>query len=371
VTQFVFLGLGPDANSVSVLLFGSELLLLLESRRSGNPRALFALPVLFLFWANLDIGFVYGIAVLALFLAVLLLERTGHGADWSWLEAPAVGIRTQAALAAGGLCLFASLLTPYTYHSYKEFIANQASSLNRHLPGYTSMSFHRSQDYVLLLLAMVAALALGRRRSRDLFLLGLLAGCAMLSFHAQRQNWLVALAGVAVIGEPGAQRSKGMKEQGALRWRWGILAPAAIAMGLAVVAWVVRVPASREVLLAKTAQRFPVRACDYLREHHLPTPLFNPYLWGGFLTWYLPGYPVAIDLRRGLYPDEEEIAYFQVMNAEIPYQSLPALKRAGTILLEKDSVMGEALRDMPGFEVAYEDNVSLVLVQPGAAAGGK
>jgi hypothetical protein len=86
-------------------------------------------------------------------------------------------------------------------------------------------------------------------------------------------------------------------------------------------------------------------------------------LWGSFLTWYLPEYPVAIDFRRGLYLEEEEIAYFQVMNAELPYQSLPSLERAGTLLLEKGTVMAEALASMPGFHVAYQDDISVVLVR--------
>jgi len=135
-----------------------------------------------------------------------------------------------------------------------------------------------------------------------------------------------------------------------------------LAIVLAVFALAIRVPRNRETLLAKTGEHFPVRACDYIREHRLPEPLFNSYLWGNFLTWYLPEYPVAIDFRRGLYPDEEESNYFKVMNAELPYQALPSLQRAGTLLLERGTVMAEALETMPGFQVAYQDEISLVLL---------
>ena len=91
--------------------------------------------------------------------------------------------------------------------------------------------------------------------------------------------------------------------------------------------------------------------------------MFNNYSWGGFLIWYLPEYPVAIDARRGLYTDDEEVGYFKVMRVLAPYQSLAAMNGARTLLLEKPSVVGEALRKMPGFTVVHEDNISMVLLQ--------
>ena len=79
--------------------------------------------------------------------------------------------------------------------------------------------------------------------------------------------------------------------------------------------------------------------------------------------WYLPEYPLAIDGRRGLYPEEEEVDYFKVMNVEIPYQSFSLMKQASTLLLDKIGPMGEALRGLPAFRVAYEDEISIVLWQ--------
>lgn len=363
LTQYVLLGLGPGPALVSAILFGLQLLVLTESRRSGNARVLFCLPGLFFIWANLDVEFVYGIAVLGLFLLVAAVERTGRRAHWTQLAMPEAGIRAPLALAAGGLSLLATLLTPYTFHSYLEFFSAESSSLNRHLPGYTSMSFHQPQDYALMLLLMAAVFSMGRLRSRDVFLVALLAGCAALSFHAQRVNWLATMAAAAAIGEMNLKMHQKMLEDGRdLDWRRYLLIPAGLAIVLAALALAVRVPRSRETLLAKTAEHFPVRACDFIRAHRLPDPLFNAYLWGNFVTWYLPEYPVAIDFRRGLYPEEEESNYFKVMNAEVPYQMLPSLQRAGTLLLERGTVMAEALETLPGFHVAYRDEISLVLL---------
>ena len=370
-TQYALWNMGPGAGLVSPILFGVELLVLMESRRSGNAKMLLALPILFFVWVNLDIEFVYGITVLGLFLLVLGLEQVGGKAGWSRLDAGVVTIRTGAALRAGGLSFLATLVTPYPVHAYREFFAEQTSQLNRHLPGYTAMSFHRPQDYVLMLVLMAAVFSMGRRRSRDLFLLGLLAGCAAVSFHAQRVSWLAAIAAVSAIGESGPEpHEKASPRTSGTAWRtWMVIPAAALALVLAVLMLQARVPAGREALLAKAAAHFPVHACDYVREHRLPGPLFNAYLWGGFLTWYLPEYPVAIDFRRGLYPEEEEIAYFKVMNAELPYESLPSLEGAGTLLLEKGTVMAEALASMPGFQMAYQDDLAVVLLRESVETG--
>ena len=120
-----------------------------------------------------------------------------------------------------------------------------------------------------------------------------------------------------------------------------------------------RVPRSQDVLLAKVAEKLPVRAADYLRRNPPPAPLFNSYQWGGFLTWYLPEYPVAIDARRGLYPEERELDYFKVMNAEIPIRTFPPMNNARTVLLDKAGIMAEGLRGVAGFHVLYEDDISI------------
>ena len=51
------------------------------------------------------------------------------------------------------------------------------------------------------------------------------------------------------------------------------------------------------------------------------------------------------------------------MKADVPYQTLPAMKDARTILLPKSSVLGGGLRNVSWFTVSYEDDVALVLLQ--------
>ncbi|MFZ2949583.1 MAG: hypothetical protein WA003_08870, partial [Desulfuromonadaceae bacterium] len=44
---------------------------------------------------------------------------------------------------------------------------------------------------------------------------------------------------------------------------------------------------------------FPVRAADFVLQHDLKGPVFNPYLWGGYLLWRLgPEKKVFCDGRQ-------------------------------------------------------------------------
>src|SRR5580658_8518230 len=115
--------------------------------------------------------------------------------------------------------------------------------------------------------------------------------------------------------------------------------------------------------MSRLDESFPVRAGNYIRQNHLPQPLFNTYPWGGFLTWYLPDYPVLIDGRTDLYGDEINIRYFKLMQAEIPLESDPGFSQAQTILLEASSPIAQALSTLPGFRVVYQDNVASVLTR--------
>jgi len=352
-------GLGPVSTGVSAILFGAELLLLLEFREGRDVRVMFVLPVLIVIWANLDLGFVYGIIVLVLFVISRFAAQITETGE---ITADERKLARNAAVALVA-CVTVSGITPYGFAGYAGFWQMETSAANLNIPGYGAMGFRQVLDFVVLLLAMGAFLALGLRRSRDAFLIALLCGSAASAFHSQRENWLLVVSSVTVIGAmfPGAHQIAGTTVARTPGIRQTLVAGLTVAVtGMAFLALI---PRESSVLMRRVAETLPVKACDYIRSASLPQPLFNAYEWGAFLTWYLPEYPVAIDARRGLYPEELETDYFKVMRVEIPYQSLPAMKNARTILLQKSNVLGGGLRNVPGFQVAYEDDVAIVLLQ--------
>lgn len=366
VAQFSVAPMLPRPALCSLVLLTCELALLLYVRRTGNVRALFWLPLLLVIWANLDRQFSYGLLALALFCIAAVAENLGRSrVTWFDTGAPAIGLGNLAM--AAGASVAATFISPYGFRLY-ELLWQSAtnSAADRYFPQLHSMRFRQPQDYVLMLLAMAAFFALGRRRSRDLFLISLLIVSAVISFRFQRDAWLVVVVSVGVIGNAIAGKpampSQDLQSTTPKRARNPeMLATAALVL-IVFVAVVLLLP-GKAALMAEVSKNFPVRASDYIRQNHLPQPLFNAYEWGGFLTWYLPEYPVFIDGRADMYGDAINVPYFQLMQAEIPLQSHPGFAQSQTILLQADSPLGQALSTLPAFRVAYKDAQAVVLVR--------
>lgn len=351
VAQYVLGAVPPGPTYVSVLFFGLELLLLLESRRTQRLQLLLWLPALMLFWANVDPQFVIGVAVLVLFLASLLCEQYLFGAHP--LEVGKVAM-------IAGVAMLSTVITPYFYHPYGVFFGVTFSSANAYLPDFHALGFRQPQDYVLLLLAMAAFLGLGLRRSRNLFFIALLAGSMAAAFYSQRNLWLVAMAAVAVMGQIVRTPAENETSGNRLRKPEVRIACGVSLIVVVIAAWAI-MPRGRQALLARIGQSYPVGACDSVRQQHLAQPLFNAYEWGGFVTWYLPQYPVAIDGRSDLYGADVIAEYSRMMNADVPYTEYAAVSGAQTILLPKRAIMAGALSSLPSFKVVYSDDLAVVL----------
>ena len=365
IAQYVIVDLLPRPILCSILFFGVELALLLQSRRSGDVRPLFWLPVLFFLWANLHGQFLNGLLLLGLYVAAEVAEFLLHNSGVSVFSAPPHSLAKVFAIA--GLSVVATLLTPYSFQLFPSaFQTAYSNVLFENFQEMQSLAFRRPQHFVLLLLVMAAFVALGRQRSRDLFKLGMLGVFVMLAFRVQRDVWCVIFPAIAVIADALADpqhEPEAQKSITAWKWEKPLLAMLVLAVFLAAIA---RIPGS-DTLLNQASRAIPLKACDFIRANRLPSPLFNSYPWGGFLTWYLPEYPVSIDGRLNLYGDEINERYFKVTGGTARFETDPDFTRARTILLERNAGMTKALTTLPvlsaQFRVAYQDDLATVLVR--------
>ena len=197
LAQYAIPGLQLQPALCSILLYSIELALLFHARRTGNTRPLFWLPLLFVIWANLDIGFIFGLLVLALLLALAAVEWICRRYRVVWFAGQMQAIPLGMLGVMTAASLFATLLTPYTFDVYGSALKSFGrSALLVYLPEFGAVGFRQPQDYALLLLTMMAFFSLGRRQSRDLFQFALMIVSAILSFPAQRR----LLAGCGGIG---------------------------------------------------------------------------------------------------------------------------------------------------------------------------
>jgi hypothetical protein len=254
---------------------------------------------------------------------------------------------------------------PYGYHLWGAAVRSVSLfAADPYIAEMHALRFRQPPDYVLLLLVMTAFFAIGRRHARDLYSILLLTLCSIVSFHLQRDAWVVTIAAVAVLSQSMDATTPGESDSTELGSPSWLLRAAVLGALFALIAiFVTNVPDGRDALLAKISEKLPVRASDYIRQHDLSKPLFNDYDWGSFLTWYLPDYPVAMDNRTDGYREDLTLAYFQLATGQVPLQDDPALGRAATILLPADSEMGKALSTLPSYKQVYLDVQAMVLVR--------
>ena len=105
---------------------------------------------------------------------------------------------------------------------------------------------------------------------------------------------------------------------------------------------------------------YPVNAINFLRRYPLPGPLYNNLNWGGFLMWYLPEFPVAIDGRNDLYGDDLDRIFFNSETASQAYTTDPYLNEAGVVILDSQLPLAKVLTIDPRFSLVYQDPVATV-----------
>ncbi len=365
--QVVLFGPSTQTLLLNAVMLSMELWALFASRATGRQGLLLWMPLLVLVWANMDWHFVFGLLTLLLFLGAVAVEQVwGHKTFAHAGEPLAYGRMAMIAVASG----IASLLSPSSYHSYAVAWQNWFGEIELALtPEMKPMNFRVPGHYLLMLLAMFAFFAVGRQRAKDLFKVVLLAIGISIGFAFQREGWILAVVSVAILGDvffPAEGRPDELSHS-SKRELW---AAAAIVLVVFLVS-AARIPSRPETLLEVTATKLPVRACDFIRQNHLPAPIFNELSWGDFLTWYLPDYPVAVDDRHELYGEEGLKNYYQATTGRLTSE-YPALSSANTIIVGRENGLvlvpqmypdpeATLQQAFPGFHEVYRDDLAVVL----------
>ena len=173
-------------------------------------------------------------------------------------------------------------------------------------PGITAVELPRLQSLRTITADGFRIFAVGRQRKVDAFKLLLLSVASIVAFRTMRDAWFICIPAAACIADTLAD--VGEREPGET-WAQCLSVAAVVAISLAVFA---RSTDFNSRGLDRAISSFlPVNAVNYLRQHPAPGPVYNTLDWGGFLTWYMPDRPVAIDGRTDLYGDDLEETLLQ------------------------------------------------------------
>ncbi|HWW14442.1 MAG TPA: hypothetical protein VN310_07260 [Candidatus Dormibacteraeota bacterium] len=348
----------------SMMLFTAELTLILEANHSGRMQTLYWLPLIFFFWANLHIQFVYGLAVIGLLAGVNLAQRLTAKAGWEpeYLSAPTLPLGPLFAIAAS--CVLAACISPYSYHLY-EIVYGYASARipYKMIRELQPIAFQSPSQYLQLLLTGVTFFAVGRKKHIDPFKFALLILATVIGYRMMRDAWFICIVAAACLADFPVKEED---TQSAETWHeWSALAVVLVVAGLL---FARDTSFHRAGLDAQISRLFPVNAVNYLRQHPEPGPLYNAFDWGGFLIWYAPDYPVAIDGRTDLYGDDLDARFLEIGSGEDSYLTDPYLNGAGIILLQREMPLTALLYRDRRFLKIYEDKLAVMFIRQESGA---
>ncbi len=343
----------------SMMLYAVTLTLILEAQRSGRIQRLYWLPMVFLFWANLHIQFVYGLITLGLLAGINLLQHIGSRSPFyrKYLGDPAFPIAAPFVILF--LCMAATCIGPYSFHLYGVLFGYSNSRIiYSMITELQALSFEGVSHFVELLLGAAAFFAIGWRKKIDPFKLTLMAIACVFAFRTTRDAWFLCITAAAVIADFPA--SADQRDRSACVTEWGVVAFASVLLLFLVAR---NTEFDSHALNELVSREFPVDAVNFVRTNPVAGPMYNSFDWGGFLIFYLPQYPVAIDGRTDLYGDELVGKIYDTEAVNTPPSEDSYLNESGLIILKNTVPLAKLLATDARFRVIYHDQISTVLAR--------
>jgi hypothetical protein len=349
------------------LLFAVTLWILVAFDR-GSRRVLWALPPLFVLWANLHGGFVAGLGVIALFVAA----RTLAGRPpWHLCV-------------AGAVAAAATLVNPYGLQ-YWRYLARALSMTRPYIVEWMPV-YHRLlepvywdsqtlvRDALRLVFIGLTLLAVIGARSRYWPGVLILVVTGYLGLRHLKHLPLLAIAGIAFVPAhltPLLERTLAglrVRLDGRRRLARSVAgAGCGLLAALLVVDLVVLTPWVPIV----SARAYPVEAVDFLRVNAVRGNLATPFDWGQYVLWKLhPAVKVSFDGRyETVYPEEVATDNFNFIRGEGDWRRLLTRHPTDMVLVGRLHPVAPLMAVEPGWTLVHQDPIGLVYVRANLGRG--
>ncbi len=337
-------------------------LFLLESNR--RRRALYFLP-LYVIWANLHGGWLYGLTMIATFIAGDLAEALiGGDKRPEWLA------KARANAVAFAVAAAATLANPYGIALHREvFSAVTSSSLASQMAEFLAPNFQDQGQWPFLLavLGTVALFSMTTKRIQ----LPWLALIIVSLFFALRSFRNIALFGVsawplialhAARAWPATRRKFPFFNEFARLdpgSRVGILAvPVAILM-LALGLNRGQVGSLTVIPDRFDSRAFPTEAVARARQSGLSGRVFDAWGWGGYIMYAWPSASLHVDPLK--FNAETIRSYTLIEDMQPGWQKEIDRWQIKTFIVNAKSPLAKGLELEPGWRVWYRDSTAVVI----------
>lgn len=353
--------------------------------RGGAPRWLrWFFPVSTLLWVNLHGGWLFGLALLAIYVAAAAVESLRNPDPFAALKAAQRARRMAWALVASAV---ATLANPFGWklHAHIYRYLSDRYLMNR-IAEFRSPDFHgwAQRCFAIILLLTLVALAGHRRKIRLshvlVTLLAVYAGLLSTRNLPASSMLLVLMIGPllwesieSLAARPAASGwirggvrrivefscRMGAQELSLRGYVW----PAVAVTGALAIClhggWL----GSHHVIDAQfDPARVPVAAVNFLQSEPGNEAVFSTDSWGGYLIYRLyPSRQVVVDDRHDLYGSDRIREVLILMQGEPGWREVLDKWHIQTLLLPADSTLANLLRELPqDWQVTYHDHVAVV-----------
>lgn len=294
------------AQLLSMLLL--SILFFLISRFQQSKKALYFVPLLFLFWSNTHGLFLLGLAVFMLWegfyvLSLVLPQRS---------LTPGLPYIKQFVIVTF-LSLAATVIHPFGIGIYEDALLHVNNPLLKLVSEYGAVSELSVQYFNLVFLAILTSIGLisfvVKKQIYDtLPHIGVFSALYVLSLWVRRYSWAMYYLSIPLI-QPLAQFFRPSK-------KWVFSTATTLFLVYLTVLLVLKYPFSQFTThswdeLCQETIRCSAEGAQELRKYYKEEVTMTPYNWGGWMIWNYPDMKPSTDGRMHLWIDETGYSAFK------------------------------------------------------------
>lgn len=351
---FATSGLAIRPQMIGYLLLVVELLVL-HLGKTRDARWFWVLPPLFALWVNCHGSFLIGIVIALITYGLSFAGfQTGSLISVKWVTRRRRHLAWS--MVAAGIALLANpvggrqILYPLDTMFHQHIGLTQVQEWQP-----LQITEPRALPFVVLLLC-IFLLVLLRRSELQLQELVLLTLGIWMALSHQRMLFVFGILAAPILSRMLADlwdNYDAERDRPVLN---------ACFIGAALVVTVLGFP-SRHVLGMDVEQNTPVKAVSFLKTHHVYGRMLNDYVYGGYLIWAAPEYPVFVDGRSDVFEWTGVLGEFgRWATLQSDPRALLDKYKVDFCLLSRGAPMAQVL-PLLGWHAIYSDNLSVIFTR--------
>lgn len=352
IWMFSTVGFAPRPQMIGYLFLSLELLLI-HLGRTRNPKWFFSLPILFALWVNSHGSFMLGLVVAAIFLGASFMPfRAGLLVSRAW----APGVR-KVYIAAVAMLPLALLCNPVGIRQILypvDTLINQPIGLAQVLEWQPLRLVDARGIGLMATIACILIVVIVRQSELMWDELLLLAVGTWLAVSHLRLVFVFGILAAPILCRVLSDFWDGYRAEQDRPW------PNLILIAGSVVVAVLAFP-DRANIAQQLDRNNPVGAVAYMKTNQLSGPMLNEYVYGGYLIWAAPEFPVFVDGRADVFEWTGVLGDFtQWETFQTDPRQLLDKYRISFCLLARKSPMSTVMALLPGWRLAYQDDNSVI-----------